>query len=148
MADNYTINLKILVMANEFAGYDKPGHDVRVYVDDMRANDPPATTKPPAPRINDRQFRASVNVYDSQALILTQPIDPGTGLPFEKTGKKAKHLLVLMTINAVDEAGNRVHADDELPFAHDRVPPQPVEPGTPLDDRPFTRPATPMSPGF
>jgi beta-lactamase regulating signal transducer with metallopeptidase domain/Flp pilus assembly secretin CpaC len=140
MADGCTINVRILAMANEFAGYDKPGHDVRVYVDDMRANDPPATTTPPAPHINDRQFRATVNLYDGQTLILTQPIDPRTGMPCEETGKKAKHLLVVMSVNIVDAAGNRVHADDELPFAHDHVPPPSLQPGTPLDDRPFNLP--------
>ena len=137
LADGYTINVRILAMANEFAGYDKSTQDVRVYVDDLRANDPPATTTPPAPHINQRQFRATVNLYDGQALVLTQPIDPRNGLPFERKGKKAKHLLVVMMINIVDSAGNRLHADDELPFTHDRMPPQPVEPGTPIDDRPF-----------
>jgi len=146
MADGCTIHLRILATANEFEGYDKPTEKVRVYVDDLPTNGPPATTTVPAPRFDERAFRASVNLYDSQALMLTLPIDPRTGLPLEKAGKKAKHLLVLATVSIVDPAGNRVHADDELPFAHDHVPPQPVESETRLDDRPFLRPTVPVRP--
>ncbi len=34
-------------------------------------------------------------------------------------------ILVFVTATIVDPAGNRVHADDELPFAPDKIPPQP-----------------------
>ena len=140
MADGYTINMRISATAVKFVGYDKPTEKVRVYVDDLPTNGPPAITTVPAPRFTMPEFRASVNLYDGQALIFTQPIDPRTGEPFEKTGKKARHLLVVATISLVDAAGNRVHTDEEMPFAHDHVPPPPIEPGTPLDDRPFKLP--------
>ncbi len=141
LADGCTINMRMVATEIEFPGYDKPAKKVRVYVDDLPTNGPPAITTVPAPRFNLREFRADVNLYDNQALLLTQPIDPRTGQPFEATGKKAKHLLVLAIVTLVDEAGNRVHADAELPFTRQRVPPQPPQNEASPDDRPFTQPA-------
>ena len=36
-----------------------------------------------------------------------------------------KEVLVFMTVNLVDSAGNRIHSDDEMPFAQHGIPPQP-----------------------
>ena len=35
-----------------------------------------------------------------------------------------KELLVFITVNLVDPAGNRIHSDDEIPFAKNSIPPQ------------------------
>ena len=35
-----------------------------------------------------------------------------------------RETIVFITATLVDPAGNRVHADDEMPSAKDRVPPQ------------------------
>ena len=33
--------------------------------------------------------------------------------------------MIFVTATIVDPAGNRVHSDDELPFAQSAIPPQP-----------------------
>jgi type II secretory pathway component GspD/PulD (secretin) len=35
-----------------------------------------------------------------------------------------KNLMIFVTATIVDPAGNRVHSDDELPFAQSTIPPQ------------------------
>ena len=42
-----------------------------------------------------------------------------------KTTKKKK-LLVFITPTLIDPAGNRVHSEEEMPFARDRIPSQPA----------------------
>ncbi len=42
-----------------------------------------------------------------------------------KTDAK-KNLMIFVTATIVDPAGNRVHSDDELPFAQSAVPAQPA----------------------
>jgi len=37
--------------------------------------------------------------------------------------------MVFVTATIVDPAGNRVHSDDELPFAQAAIPSQPTVPG-------------------
>jgi type II secretory pathway component GspD/PulD (secretin) len=36
-----------------------------------------------------------------------------------------KNLMIFVTATIVDPAGNRVHTDDDLPFAQAAIPPQP-----------------------
>jgi hypothetical protein len=59
-------------------------------------------------------LNGEVNMYDHQTLLLSTT---------EKT-KPDSQLIVLLTATLVDPAGNRVHADDELPFAQNEAPPQ------------------------
>jgi hypothetical protein len=44
--------------------------------------------------------------------------------------------MIFVTATIIDPAGNRVHSDDELPFAQSTIPPQPpgveVQTGNPL----------------
>jgi hypothetical protein len=78
----------------------------------------------------------TVNLYDGQTLVLIDnlprlvPLKPqessNTPDPTRvKVKRTAKRLIVFATVSLVDAAGNRAHSDDELPFARDRVPPQP-----------------------
>ena len=39
-----------------------------------------------------------------------------------------KNLMIFVTATIVDPAGNRVHSDDELPFAQNAIPSQPSVP--------------------
>ncbi len=123
LADGYTVNLKVVATDPVFTGYDQATNKVRIYIDDPPKSGDPATIAPPRPHIIERQFVSTANLYDGQTLILSQPVDPRTGLPLEPTGKKAKHLIVLATVALVDPAGNRVHTDAELSFTQNRVPP-------------------------
>ncbi|HEY4414436.1 MAG TPA: hypothetical protein VGO57_01995, partial [Verrucomicrobiae bacterium] len=40
-----------------------------------------------------------------------------------------KNLMIFVTATIVDPAGNRVHSDDDLPFAQNAVPTQPENAG-------------------
>jgi len=42
----------------------------------------------------------------------------------ESPGTETKTLVVFITPTLMDPAGNRVHSDDELPFAKDSIPSQ------------------------
>jgi general secretion pathway protein D len=84
-----------------------------------------------------------VNIWDNQTVVLgglissqiqtTKDKVPFLGdLPFvgrlfqsqSKTRAK-KNLMIFVTATIVDPAGNRVHSDDELPFAQSAIPAQP-----------------------
>jgi len=55
---------------------------------------------------------------------------PGVGRLFQSQSKTEQkdNLMVFVTPTIVDPAGNRVHSDDELPFAQGAVPAQPAFP--------------------
>jgi len=125
MSDGFVVNLQIKASSDVYAGSfpqtNGPGvRNVIIYVNGVPEQSPlplmPAT-------VMERQFMAHANLYDGQTLLLSHPFDPRTLEPVEKPGQKSKHLLVLVTATIVDPAGNRVHADDDLPFAQDHVPP-------------------------
>ena len=40
-----------------------------------------------------------------------------------------KNLMIFVTPTVVDPAGNRVHSDNDLPFAQTAIPPQPMGAG-------------------
>jgi type II secretory pathway component GspD/PulD (secretin) len=91
-----------------------------------------------------RQVITTVNVWDNQTVVLgglvsssiqsTQdkvPIIgdiPLVGQLFQSKSKQSvkKNLMIFVTPTIVDPAGNRVHSDDELPFAQTTVPTQPA----------------------
>ena len=52
---------------------------------------------------------------------------PLLGRLFQSQTKSSvkKNLMIFVTAMVVDPAGNRVHSDDELPFAQTAIPPQP-----------------------
>jgi Flp pilus assembly secretin CpaC len=52
---------------------------------------------------------------------------PGVGVLFQSSSKTVtkKNLMIFVTATIVDPAGNRVHSDDELPFAQAAIPEQP-----------------------
>ena len=41
--------------------------------------------------------------------------------------------MIFVTATIVDPAGNRVHSDDELPFAQSAIPPQPPGAGQAME---------------
>ena len=75
-----------------------------------------------------RQMTTTLNLWDNQTAVLG-------GLPerdyingkevADKSKSSDKELLVLITATLVDPAGNRIHSDDEMPFAQIGIPPQP-----------------------
>ena len=68
---------------------------------------------------------------------------PLVGRLFQSQSKTSvkKNLMIFVTATIVDPAGNRVHSDDELPFAQSTIPPQ--QPG--MEVRPGNRPVQPAN---
>ena len=148
LSDGYTINMALIPSDTEFSGYDTisateiPGFNPGAALAGI-AN---GTTLPVAlPDFTVRQVIASVNVWDHQTVVLggliTSTIQtskdkvpfigdlPFVGRLFQSQSKSETkdNLMVFVTPTIVDPAGNRVHSDDELPFAQTAIPVQPVK---------------------
>jgi general secretion pathway protein D len=85
----------------------------------------------------------TVNVWDNQTVVLGGLISsqvnstkdkvpflgdiPLLGKLFQSESKIStkKNLMIFVTSTLVDPAGNRVHSDDDLPFAQTQIPVQP-----------------------
>ena len=90
-----------------------------------------------------RQVVTTVNIWDNQTVVIGGLISsetsstkdkvpvlgdlPGVGVLFQSSSKTVtkKNLMIFVTATIVDPAGNRVHSDDELPFAQAAIPEQP-----------------------
>ena len=90
-----------------------------------------------------RQVVTTVNIWDNQTIVIGGLISsdtastkdkvpvlgdlPGVGVLFQSSSKSVqkKNLMIFVTATIVDPAGNRVHSDDELPFAQTAIPAQP-----------------------
>ncbi len=139
LSDGYTLNLTLIPSLTEFTGYDPapsiPG------VNTVGVVQVPTIL----PRFTVRQVITTVNVWDNQTVVLGGLISsqivnskdkvpvlgdlPLAGKLFQSSSKTSikKNLMIFVTATIVDPAGNRVHSDDELPFAQSTIPPQ--EPG-------------------
>jgi type II secretory pathway component GspD/PulD (secretin) len=99
------------------------------------------------PSFTVRQVVTTVNVWDNQTVVIGGLISsavistkdkvpvigdlPIVGRAFQSQSKQTvkKNLMIFVTATIVDPAGNRVHSDDDLPFAQTAVPPQPANAG-------------------
>ncbi|MCX6923938.1 MAG: hypothetical protein NT154_12130, partial [Verrucomicrobia bacterium] len=135
MEDGYTINLPVVTTVLGFLGYDdNRTNRVAVYI-----NGKQQSAVPPLPRVRKEQMASTVSVGDGQTLVLgsvvserseTVPVIgtvPGLGPLFrsDSTNAQKRNLLIFVTPTIIDPAGNRVHVDDEMPFAREKVPEQP-----------------------
>jgi general secretion pathway protein D len=148
LSDGYTINLTLIPSLTEFNGYDNPPSIPGISV----ANVVQVPTI--LPDFIVRQVVTTVNIWDNQTIVLGGLISssvqstkdkvpmlgdlPLVGRLFQSQSKISakKNLMIFVTATIVDPAGNRVHSDDELPFAQSTIPPQqpgvevlPVSPG-------------------
>jgi general secretion pathway protein D len=139
LSDGYTLNLTLIPSLTEFTGYDQPPTIPGVNV----ANVVEVPTI--LPHFTVRQVITTVNIWDNQTVVLGGLISsqivsskdkvpvlgdlPLAGRLFQSQSKTSvkKNLMIFVTATIVDPAGNRVHSDDELPFAQSTIPPQ--EPG-------------------
>ncbi len=111
-----------------------------------------------------RQVVTTVNIWDNQTVVIGGLISSDTAstkdkvpvlgdLPlvgnlFQSSSKTItkKNLMIFVTATIVDPAGNRVHSDDELPFAQTAIPPQPDGPGQTFEPvTPACRAAKPIT---
>jgi general secretion pathway protein D len=149
-ADGYTIQLSIIPTLAEFIGYDNPGQFVPQAAVTAGANiGQTITAVLPLPHYRVRTVTTSVSVWDSQTVMLgglivenvqkSKDKIPVLGdLPFigrffrsESSQSLKKNLMIFVTPTIIDPAGNRLHSDDEQPFAQAPLTVQPRTIGMP-----------------
>ena len=138
LSDGYTINMALIPSVSEFNGYET-APAIPAVTGNLNVVQLPVIL----PSFTVRQVVTTVNVWDNQTVVLgglissslqsTKDKLPVIGdLPFigrffqtqSKTTQK-KNLMIFVTATIVDPAGNRVHTDDDLPFAQSAIPAQP-----------------------
>ena len=146
LADGYTINMALIPSVTVFNGYDTPPT-----VPNVTGNLNVVQLPVVLPDFTVRQVVTTVNVWDNQTVVLGGLISstiqndkqqvpvigdlPLVGGLFQSSSKttQKKNLMIFVTATIVDPAGNRVHSDDELPFAQAAVPAQPAGAGVTSD---------------
>jgi type II secretory pathway component GspD/PulD (secretin) len=141
LSDGYTIDLNIQASYSEFLGYYKTTNTTAFYTKNGKKVNVPSSF----PRIEVRQTSTHMKVPDGQTVVLGGMIIPSirttkdkvpllgnlpvVGRLFQSQSKTEikKNLMIFVTATIVDPAGNRVHSDDDLPFAQKGVPPQPAQ---------------------
>jgi type II secretory pathway component GspD/PulD (secretin) len=125
--DGYTLELRVLPTVTEFVGYDESHANVPVYVNGKKQQG-----FQPLPRFRVRQTTTSAVAWDGQTVMVgnAMPVEiftkpDGTSAATPATDKSLKRLIVLVTPTITDPAGNRVHVEEEMPFAREGVPTQP-----------------------
>ncbi|MEI7808701.1 MAG: hypothetical protein WCJ07_09485, partial [Verrucomicrobiota bacterium] len=147
LSDGYTINMALIPSMTDFLGYDTPPNINIQSSAGAGGNIGYVGVMPPLPLFFIRQLATTVNVWDNQTVALGGLITsyessvkdkvpvigdlPLVGRLFQSNGKTTtkKNLMIFVTPTIVDPAGNRVHADSDLPFAQVTVPPQPMGAG-------------------
>jgi len=127
LSDGYTINLALIPSLTEFLGYDKPTNPTTAYNRAGEKIDVPKIL----PRFSVRQMVTTLNLWDGQTAVIGGLLEKnyvGGKEVADKSKSSDKELLVFITATLVDPAGNRVHTDDDLPFAQKGIPPQPPQP--------------------
>jgi Flp pilus assembly secretin CpaC/tetratricopeptide (TPR) repeat protein len=146
-ADGYSIQMVLIPSLTEFVGYDSPGQFVpESQVANASTIGVPITAVLPLPHYRVRQVITAVNVWDGQTIMLGGLISesiaklkdkvpvlgdlPLLGRFFQSVYSYSdkENLMVFVTATIIDPAGNRVHTDEEMPFARNSIPPQPPQP--------------------
>ncbi|HAV62909.1 MAG TPA: hypothetical protein DCY13_11160 [Verrucomicrobiales bacterium] len=140
-ADGYTIQMTIIPTLTQFLGYDDAG-EFTAQIQSSTGNTvgAPISSTTPLPKFRLRQVATSVNVWDGQTVVIggllsetvTKIKDkvpvvgdlPWIGRLFrsESQNNVKRNLLIFVTPTIIDPAGNSVHAEDEMPFAQQRLP--------------------------
>ena len=142
-ADGYTIQMTLLPSTTEFLGYDNPGQFNVIAQGGSGSTVGGAITAPvPLPRLRVRSVVTTAVVWDGQTVVLGGLISenvtrekaklpvlgdlPLVGRLFrnEFMSSSKKNLVIFVTPQIIDPAGNRVHTDDSLPYDPNRIPPQ------------------------
>ena len=126
LSDGYTINLTVIPSLTKFLGYDKSTNTLTAY---NRAGDK-FNVPTVSPRFAIQQAVATLNLWDNQTAVISGIPSAnyvnGSVVP-GKPKSSDKDLLIFITATIVDPAGNRVHSEEDLPFAHAGVPEQPKQ---------------------
>jgi beta-lactamase regulating signal transducer with metallopeptidase domain len=145
LADGYTVDLKTVASLTEFLGYHLPTNRNSTTNQTVVVNSAGQRIDLPtiSPAFAVREASANVKLWDGQTVVLggmggmkARFFDGGKWVNTEpdyfKKAKAAagrpndqdKELLVFITVTLIDPAGNRIHSDDEVPFAKNSIPPQ------------------------
>jgi general secretion pathway protein D len=149
-ADGYTIQMTLIPTIKEFIGYDTETAQLfQAQAQSVAGGgaQQPLTTTTPLPIFRLRQVVTSAVVWDGQTVVLgglisenvmrTKDKVPVLGdLPIagrlfrsESFMTQKKNLLIFVTPKIIDPAGNRVHSEEEMPFAKTSIPAQrPINP--------------------
>jgi general secretion pathway protein D len=145
-ADGYTISMSLIPSITQFIGYDAVPPEFAGAIQAQSVGSGTVgvslTAQVPLPRTRVRQVVTQCIVWDAQTVMLggliseditnTKDKLPVLGdLPFlgrlfrseTKTNRK-KNLVIFVTPTIIDPAGNRVHTDEEMPFAANSTPRQ------------------------
>jgi type II secretory pathway component GspD/PulD (secretin) len=142
LSDGYTINLTLIPSLVDFDGYENPP-PIPSVTGNLNVVQLPVIL----PDFTVRQVVTTVNIWDNQTVVIGGLVSsttastkdkvpvlgdlPGVGVLFQSSSKSVqkKNLMIFVTATIVDPAGNRVHSDDELPFAQTAIPSQPAVKG-------------------
>ncbi|MHB8521099.1 MAG: M56 family metallopeptidase [Limisphaerales bacterium] len=134
--DGYTIQMEVKGTVKDFLGYDDPR--------EVKVRELSTHYQEPLPRYRTREITGNALVWDGQTVVLggltyedvlklkdQVPVlgdIPLMGRLFrhESTSTVKKRLIIFLTPTIVDPAGNRVHADANLPYDPNTVSPQPT----------------------
>jgi general secretion pathway protein D len=144
-ADGYTIQMTIIPTFKEFLGYDLDTG--RLFASQVQSatsggvgNQISVIT--PLPQFRLRQVVTSATVWDGQTVMLGGLISedivkfkdkvpvlgdlPLVGRLFrsESANTRKKNLLIFVTPTIIDPAGNKMHSEEEMPFAQTSIPAQ------------------------
>jgi len=142
-ADGYSIQMALLPTFLEFLQYDPPGQFVPQAQGAAGGTlGVPITAQLPLPHFRIREVATTCDVWDGQTVVLGGLISeqiykihdkvPMLGdLPFfgklfqsQSSDSTKENLLIFVTPTMIDPAGNRVHNDEDLPFAKTGIPVQ------------------------
>jgi general secretion pathway protein D len=145
LSDGYTINLTLIPSLIEFSGYQSPPSLGSFSTSGLNVVLLPTAL----PAFTVREVTTTVNVWDGQTVVLGGLVQSGPNTETEDkipvlgdlplVGKlfssetkieNKRNLMIFITATMIDPAGNRVHSEDELPFAQTGVPQQNPNPGT------------------
>lgn len=155
-ADGYTIQMTIIPTLKEFTGYDLETAQLFQAQAVSVGGAPTSTIRQnvPLPNFRLRQVATTAVVWDGQTVVLgglisesetkTKDKVPFLGdLPLlgrlfrsESNTSEKKNLMIFVTPTIIDPAGNRVHSEEEMPFAKSAIPTQ-----APFASAPATTPA-------
>ena len=136
LSDDHTINLTLIASHKVFLGYDQPPTNaVGKYIKEYDMTLPVIL-----PSFRIQQASAQVNLWDGQTVVFGKPqqhffdgdkevgAEPDYFVDTKKSRGQPdevdKELLVFITVTLVDPAGNRIHTDEDLPFAKNNIPSQ------------------------
>jgi beta-lactamase regulating signal transducer with metallopeptidase domain/tetratricopeptide (TPR) repeat protein len=135
-ADGYTLSLQVTASDTQFFGYASPKGLASHTVTNRAGDKVELPVVLPEVQLDQASVQ-QVSLYDGQSMVLfPQPRqETFTGLDDEAQQRIAdgiqkirenngnKVLIAVVTATFIDRAGNRVHSDDQIPFAQTQLPP-------------------------